>query len=558
MAKKKSDPVTTYAQSVVKKKTLACEFVRLACERHLKLLKQAKLKGYYFDAEEAQHVIDFFPRFIRHVKGEWAGCRFEPEPWQQFIIGYIFGWKKSDGMRLVETAYIEVPRKNGKTTLDAGLCLYLLVADGEEGAEVYCAATKRDQARYVFDPAKRMVQKSPALRRRLKAFKLNISDEETFSKFEPLGADKDTMDGANSHGVIIDELHAHKNRGVWDVLVNSTGSRRQPLVIATTTAGLQGESICREQHDYGERVLNGIIQDDTFFAYIATIDEGDDWADEASWWKANPNLGVSKKIEKVRADCKKALETPAAQNTFRRYHLNEWVQQETRWMDLKKWDATAGLVVPDQLVGKSCYGGLDLANKIDIAAFVLVFPPKEENGDFRVLPFFWVPEEGMLERARKDRVPYDVWARRGLIEVTEGSVIDYVKIREDIIALSKIYHIEEIVYDEWNAWQMAQELEDEGFTMVAMRQGFKSYNSPTKELMRLVLAKRMKHGGNPVLRWMADNMVVSTDAAGNLKPNKEKSREKIDGMTALIEGLSRAVVGEDSSSVYDERGLLTL
>lgn len=539
-------------------KTIACEWVRLACERHLRLLKQAKLKGYRFDAEAARHALEFFG-YLRHVKAEWGRCKFELEPFQQFIVGYIFGWKRADGSRLIRIAYIEVPRKNGKSTLATGVALYMLDADGEEGAEVYAAATKYDQVKdTIFNPAVRMVKISPALRGRLDTFVKNISCAETFSKFEPLGADKSTMDGLNIHCAIVDELHAHKDRGVWDVLVTATASRRQPLIFAITTAGLQGESVCREQHDYGERILKGIIEDDSFFAYIATIDEGDDWADETTWHKANPGLGIFKKIDAVREDAKRALNLPSFQNTFRRNHLNEWVQQENRWMDLKKWDASAGMVVPDKLAGRVCYGGLDLANKIDIAAFDLVFPPVAEGGDYESLSFFWIPEEGMIERGRKDRVPYDVWARRGLIEVTPGEVIDYQKIREDIIALSRVYHIEEIVYDEWNAWQMAQELEAEGFTMVAMRQGFKSYNNPTKELMRLILARKLKHGGNPVMRWMADNVVVVTDPAGNLKPAKDKSREKIDGMTALIMALSRAFVPEDTSSVYDERGLLTL
>jgi len=551
VGEKKIDPVTQYAKDVKAGKIQVGELVRLACERHLKLLKQAKLKGYRFDLDDALYAIGFFS-FLKHSKGKWAGNYFILEPWQEFIIGYIFGWKNADGTRLVRVAYIEVPRKNGKSCLAAGTGLYLFVADGEPGAEIYSAATKKDQARIVFEEAQRMVKRSE-LSEFVNSLKSNLSWEETFSKFEPLGADKDTMDGLNIHGALIDELHAHKDRGVWDVIITATGSREQPLTFVITTAGLTGESICREQHDYCERILKGIIEDDTYFSYIATIDEGDDWADEKSWWKANPNLGVSKKLETVRADCKKALENPTFQNTFRRYHLNEWTQQETRWMDIKKWDDSASIVPPEKLFGKKCFGALDLANRVDIAAFDLVFPTK--SGDYKSLSYFWIPKENMLARSRKDRVPYEVWARQGYIEATEGDVIDYTKIKADIIALSKVYDIEEIAFDPWNATQMAQELDKLGFTMVETRQGYKTMNEPTKELMRLILDRKMHHGGNPVLRWMADNLVIVTDDAGNIKPSKDKSREKIDGIVALVMALSRAMYYMKKPMPYLDRGI---
>lgn len=554
------DPVTKYAREVDSGKVVACEWVKLACRRHLRLLKSGPTKGFRFDAEGARRALDFY-RFLHHVKGEWAGVRIELSPWQQFVLGYTFGWRQADGTRLVRTAYVEVPRKNGKTTLAAGLALYLLLADGEPGAEIYVAATKRDQARLTFEPAKEMVRRSPALKKHANIYTGNVSVLKTNSKLEPLGADTDTMDGLNPHGLIIDELHAHKDRSMWDVLTSATGARRQPLVFVITTAGLGGgatPTVCRQEHDYSQQVLRGIVEDYSRVAYIATIDEGDDWADEKSWQKANPNYGISIKPAFLRQECEKAMANPAEQNKFRRYYLDEWVQQETRYIDLRAWDATAGTVRPDRLRGQSCVGGLDLANKVDLSALVLVFPPAEESGPYQVVPFFWVPRDGLNERSRRDRVPYDTWAQRGLIEITEGSVIDYALIRQRIMELSREYRIEEIVYDEWNAWQMAQELEAEGLTMIAMRQGYKSYNEPTKELTRLILSGRLRHGGNPVLRWMADNLVVSTDPAGNLKPAKERSREKIDGITALIMALSRAVLREDNQSIYDTRGILTL
>jgi len=537
------DPVTLYAKEVKAGKVPACQWVKLACERHLKLQKTAAKKGYTWDTKAARKAIRFF-RFLRHVKAEWRGCEFVLEPWQQFIVGYVFGWKRADGTRVVRTVYIEIPRKNGKTEIAAGLGLYLLIGDGEPGADIYCAATKRDQAKFVHDPATEMVKLSPPLRARLKTFKNNINDPATFSKFEPLGADKDTMDGLNSHGIIVDELHAHKDRGVWDVLVTSTGSRRQPLAVAITTAGLGGRpTVCREQHDYGERVLKGVVEDDSFFAYIATIDEGDDWTDEAVWQKANPGLGTIKKWDVIREDLKKAKENPAFQNTFRRYHLNEWTQQETRWMDLRRWDATAGMVLPEKLKGRLAYGGLDLANKIDIAAFVLLFPPsleEWETGIWECLSFFWVPEEAMIERSQRDKVPYDVWVRERFIKATPGEVISYQQIREDMLKLSGDYNFRTFGYDPWSAEATAQDLELEGLEPVEIRPGMKTMSAPTKELMRLVMTKRLRHGGNPVLRWMADNLVVKHGPTDLIMPDKEKSADKIDGMVALITALEVA------------------
>ena len=546
MAKKKRgkdnlDPVTEYAERVASGEILTCELVRLAAERHLRMLKKAPLKGYHFDEERARDIIKFFT-ILKHVKGEWAGCNFELQPWEEFILGYIMGWIRQDGTRLVRTAYVEVPRKNGKTTLSAGLALYLTLCDGEDGAEVYCAATKRDQARLLFDVAKQILQKVPQLKRRVRVFQSNISYEPKFSKFEPLGADVDTLDGLNIHGLIIDELHAHKDRGLWDVLTSATGARRQPLIFAITTAGLGGTpSICRQEHDYSEQVLRGVIEDDSRFAFISTTDDGDDWADPAVWRKVNPNYGISVREEFLREECAKALANPAEQNKFRRYYLNEWVQQETRFLDLRTWDASAGLVRPEKLEGRICYGGLDLANRIDLAAFVLLFPPQGGDDNWYVLPYFWVPEAAIVERSRQDRVPYDAWARQGFIRAIPGEVIDYAAIRQDILNLSRRYRFFRIGYDPWNAAEFAQRLEENGIEMIEVRPGFKSMTEPTKELAKLVIERKLRHGGHPVLRWMADNLVVKTDPAGNLKPDKEKSREKIDGMVALITALAVAM-----------------
>ncbi len=450
-----------------------------------------------------------------------------------------------------------VPTHN--SSLAAGIALYLLFADGEPGAEIYSAAADRDQAAIVFETAKAMVENSPALSRLAEIYKRSILVPSTRSTYRVLSADAPTKHGLNAHGVIFDELHAQPNRELWDVLTTATGARRQPLVVAITTAGHDRESVCWEQHEYARQVLDGVIEDPSFFAYIRAADEEDDWLDEEVWAKANPSLGITVKLDYLREQARKAKNVPAYQNTFRRLHLNQWTQQETRWLPLEAWDACGTPVDPRLLEGQPCYGGLDLASTSDLAAFVLVFPPElGEEERYAVLPFFWIPEENMVERARRDRVSYDAWARDGLITPTEGNVIDYGFIVRAIEELGERYNIKEIAFDRWGAFQVSQALEGAGFTMVGFGQGFASMSAPTKELLRLVLDGKLAHGGHPVLRWMADNVVVSTDPAGNVKPNKAKSREKIDGIVALIMALDRALRHREAGSVYDRRGIVTL
>jgi len=519
------------------------------------------MSEFYFDRKAAQVAVAFFEKLLVHSKGEWAGQPFVLEEWQrEEIIRPLFGWKRrSDGTRRYRMAYIEVPRKNGKSTLAAGIGLLLLYADGEPGAEVYSAAADRDQASIVFDEAKRMVESSGPLARISDVYKRVILVPGTGSVYRVLSADAFTKHGLNAHGVIFDELHAQPTRDLWDVLNTSTGARRQPLVVAITTAGFDRESICWEQHEYARQVLAGVIEDPTFFAYVAAANEKDDWLDEAVWRKANPNLGISVKLDYLSNEARRASLTPAYQNTFRRLHLNQWTQQETRWLPLEAWDACDLPVNVRLLEGAPCYGGLDLASSSDLASFLLTFPPEPgEEELFAWLPFFWIPRENMMERARKDRVPYDAWVRDGLITATEGNVIDYGYIVRDIEALGERFNIKEIAFDRWGAFQVSQALEGAGFTMVGFGQGFASMSAPTKDLLRLILDGKLVHGGHRVLRWMADNMVVSTDAAGNVKPNKAKSREKIDGIVAGVMGLDRALRHQAAGSVYDERGLLTL
>lgn len=531
--------VTTYAEGVLSGDIPAGNLVRLACQRHLDDLKHGHLRGLTFDDAAAEHVIQFFS-FLRHSKGEWAGTEFELAPWQRFIVGSLFGWKRRDGTRRYRTAYNEIARKNGKSTLSAGIGLYLAFFDDEPGAEVYAAATKRDQAKIVWSEGKRMVQNTPALRARIKAFVNNLHIEATASKFEPLGADADSMDGLNIHGAIVDEVHAHKTRNMIDVLDTATGARRQPLIWYITTAGHDRDSVCWELRDYGVRILEGQIEDDSVFAFIATIDPGDDWRDENVWVKANPNLGVSVKLDDLRSKAERAAKVPGQQNAFKRLHLDVWTEQAERWLSVEAWDECGQ--EPDIWAGRECFAGLDLSSTTDITAFVAVFPPEDRDGPWDVVARFWIPGDNIREKSERDRVPYDVWVDAGYVTATEGNITDYDVLREEVKAFATEYQVREIPYDPWNATQLATQLGNDGATVVPMSQGYSVMSEPAKFLESLVLGGRIRHGNNPVLRWMAANVAVQHGPNDSIRPTKAKSNGRIDGIVALIMALGRASV----------------
>jgi phage terminase large subunit-like protein len=403
-----------------------------------------------------------------------------------------------------------------------------------------------------------MVKASPFLRKRIRAYKDNLHIVGTASKFEPLGRDSDSMDGLNVHGAIVDEVHAHKSRDVWDLLDTATGSRRQPLMFGITTAGFDRQSLCYELHTYSEQVLKRVIEDDSFFGVIYTLDEGDDWENERAWPKANPNLGVSKKWDDMRRKAARAKEMPSALNNFLRLELNVWTQSVTKWVPTEKWRACGGYVDADGLSGRTCYGGLDLSSTTDISAFVLVFPPQGEDDAYQVLCRFWVPEVAMRLRSRRDKVPYEAWVRQGLITATPGEVIEYDYILQQIDEDAQRYDLAEVAFDRWGSTQISQTLENQGLTMVQFGQGFASMSAPMKELERMILAGELAHGGNPVLTWMADNLVARMDPAGNIKPDKEKSTERVDGMVALIMALDRATRNGGGRSVYEDEDIKSL
>jgi phage terminase large subunit-like protein len=524
--------------------------------------------GLYYSVGAADHAVNFIETFCSHVKGRWAGQPFILQPWQDVIIRSLFGWKRGDGTRRYRTAYIEIPRKNGKSMMAAAIALYLLIADGEQGGEVYCAASTREQASIIHRMAAGMIRRNKWLSQRCDIVDSTrrIVHPESGSFQRAVPAEAGALYGESPSGIVFDEVFVQKTRELWDSLQTGQAARSQPLTAAITTAGVRHDrhSICWELHSYAEKVRDGIIKDTAFLPVLYFADKDDDWTDPAVWRRANPNYGVSVSPEFLAAECQKAQETPGKENSFRQLHLCQWTEQEVRWLSMDRWDACYGSPEPTPLVevesrleDRDCFGGLDLASTTDVAAFVLSFP--DEDGGTSLLPYFYVPKERARERERRDRVPYVEWARQGFLAMTGGATIDYDVIRRDINDLHTRFNIREIAADRWNAAQIINQLTQDGFEVVAHGQGFKDMTSPSKEFERLIVEGKLHHFGNPVLRWMASNVSAEIDAAGNVKPSKKTSIEKIDGIVAAIMAIGRGLVAEpEDSSVYEERGLTIL
>jgi len=507
---------------------------------------------FHFDEDAAERVVNFFHLFLKHGKGGFAGQPFDLLPWQEKITREVFGWKRADGYRRYRRCYVEVAKKMGKSSWGAGIALYLLFADNEPGAEVISAACDASQAGIVFEIAKEMVESEMDLRKQCDVWRRSIVVSKSASNYKVLSADVKSKHGANLHGIIFDELHTQPTRELWDTLTKGTGARRQPLTVAMTTAGWDRKSICWEIHDYAIKVRDGIIQDDEFLPVIFAADEKDDWTSPATWAKANPSLGVTVQPEYLEAECRRAQEMPGEQNTFKRLYLNLWTEQSSRWVDTAVWDEGGDAFDEDALEGQACWAGLDLSSTQDVTALVLDFP--QADGSHIWLPRFWVPEEGIIKRSRSARVPYGQWRDQGYIEATEGNVVDYDRIRLAIRELGERYNIREIAIDRWNSTQLQTQLMGDGFTVVPFGQGYFSMAAPSKEFEKLVVSRQLRHGGNPVLRWMASNVAAAQDPAGNVKPDKARSGEKIDGIVAGIMALGRAMVSKsDGTSVYDDQ-----
>lgn len=511
--------------------------------------------GDYFDEASADLAISFFPEVLTFIEGERAGEPFELENWQAAIVATLFGWKREDGTRRYRECLIYVPRKNGKTSLIAGLTLLMAIIDREPGGQLYSAAADREQASLIFRHMAGMIAQEPELAKRSRVYRSFKSIEFPGNTiYKALSSDADTKHGLSANFIVVDELHAHRDGELLEVLKTSTGARRAPLCIYITTADYNRPSICNTLHDYATKVRDGVIQDHSFLPVIYEAPQDADWTDPAVWKLANPNLGVSIREDYLERECKRALAEPTYQNTFRRLHLCQKTSTSTQFIRLEDWEACRVDPFPDHS-GREAFGGLDLSTTTDLSAFALAVPL--DDGKVALLPHFWIPERKLADK--RDRVPYEAWAAQGLITVTDGDVVDYDRIRADIVALGQKYNIQEIRFDPWNSSQLANQLaEQDGFIMTQHRQGYISMNAPSKEFERRTVGRLLAHDGNPILKWMVGNVAMKLDEAGNIKPDKSKSTERIDGVVAAIMALSGAMVGGDRASVYSERGLFTL
>ncbi len=520
---------------------------------------QFMLPTSHYDKKKADRAVTFIENLC-HTKGKWAGTPFWLLPWQEQLIRDIFGIVKPDGNRQFRTAFVEICKKVGKSELAAAVALYLLYADNEPSAEVYGAAADRQQASIVFDVAKQMVEMSPALMKRSKLMGATkrIVNYSNAGYYQVLSAEVGGKHGFSVSGLVFDEIHTQPNRQLYDVLTKgSSDARQNPLHFIITTAGNDRHSIAYELHTKAVDILEGRRVDPTFYPVVYGLKDDEDWEDEENWYKVNPSLGYTVDIERLRDAYREAKQNPADEITFKWLRCNMWVSSTVAWIPDAIYMRGNESIEAASLEGRDCYAGLDLSSTGDITALVLIFPPRDENEKYVLLPYFWIPEETIPRRVKANSVPYDIWEKQGYIMSTEGNVIHYDFIEKFILYLSEKYHILEIAVDRWNATQMIQNLEGEGFTIVPFGQGFSSMSAPTKEFYRLLMEGRIIHGGNPVLRWMAGNVVIDTDPAGNIKVTKAKSKEKIDGIVAAIMALDRCIRQEgQSGSVYDERGLL--
>ncbi len=551
----------SYAERVVAGTQPAAKPLLHACNRAIEDRNNhsSPESKFYYDSEAANRCIKFFG-FLRHLKGPLANTPLELADWQIFIVSQLYGWKRrSDNYRRFRTAYVEVPRKSGKSTFCSGLTLYGLIADNESAAEVYAAATTRDQARIVHGDAQQMVKKSPQLLQHLKVHRSAILHDASGSKFEPLSSDAGSLEGRNPSFSVVDELHVHKSSEIWDVLNVASGARAQPIIFAITTAGTNREGICYELREYCMKVLDPHldVEDDTFFAAIWTIDTDDDWRDPEVWRKANPSYGISVFPDDLERMARQAMESPTAETNFRTKRLNQWMSSSAAWITSQDWDATAGTLPPiEHFAGKPCYIGLDLASVSDFASMALIFV---EDGKLYPYVQHYLPEDTVANATGFIGNKYREWTNAGYITTTEGNITDLSYIEQDVLKAMGTYNVREIAYDAYGATQLSASLIEKGAPMVKFAQGIMSMSDPSKELEKAVKAKTICHGGDPVLSWMMSNCVLYIDPNDNIKIKKEGEKNKIDGVIALVMALGRLKVnGGLQMDVYRNRGIRTL
>jgi phage terminase large subunit-like protein len=517
-----------------------------------------------FSAAKALKACRFFHTELNHVKGEKAGTPFYLEPWQQAVIGCLFGYSiRRDGAwrRRYREVLVYVPRKNGKTPLAAGILLYGLFEDGEPCAELYGAAGEYKQASLVFEHARGMVLQNARLAELSKVYRgasKAIQLVKDYSTYRVISAEAYSSHGYNTHMAVVDELHTQPTRDLVDTLVTSTGARQNPVVVYLTTADYIREgSVCNEKRRHADRVRSGDLDDPGFLPVLYETPADADWEDTEVWESANPNLGVSLSREFLARECLRAKETPTFLNTFLRLHLNVQTEQDCRWLPLRAWDSTGEAFDPESLRGARCYCGLDLASTQDTTAFVMAFPTGDEN--YLLVPHFWVPRETARKRSERENVGYLAWEQQGLLTFTEGNICDYNVVRRDIVGLSKRHKLQEIAYDPWNARHLVQQLQDEdGLPMIEFRQGYVTMSPACKEFERLVHQGRIHHGGHAMLRWQVGNIAVRMDPAGNIKLDKARSGDRIDGVVCAVMAVHRAAANMRRTSVYENRGVRTL
>lgn len=561
------DAATRYAQDVTDGRIIAGPHVRAACARHLRDLVDGPARGLYWDVEAVERVVAFFGEILCLNGGQFEGQPFELQPWQVFVAGSLIGWKGPDGYRRFRVAYVETAKGSGKSPLAAGIGHYGLTADGEARAEIYAAATKKDQAMVLFRDAVAMWQLSPELRHRLtpsgigeKTWNLAYLDRGSF--FRPISAD-DGQSGPRPHIALIDEVHEHRTNTVVEMLRAGTKSRRQALIFMITNSGQSRQSVCWEYHDYGAKVAAGLIEDDAFFAYVCALDDGDDpFADESCWIKVNPSLDVGiPGLKYLREQVTQARGMPSKEATVRRLNFCQWVESSNPWISADVWLGARRDYDWQDYAGRRVIAGLDLSSTQDLTALVLWIEPAEPGEPWRMAPFFWLPGEGLSAKAEQDRVPYTTWRDHGWLETTPGRAVDKLAVVRRLAEIASRFAVTDIAYDRWRIEDLRQIAANAGVELPPLTpfgQGFKDMSPAVEEFERHLIAGTVVHNGSPVLTWCAANAVCSTDDAGNRKPSKERSTGRIDGIVAAVMAAGRLHIAEPASCVYEVRGLRTL
>jgi phage terminase large subunit-like protein len=562
-------PTTAYARAVAAGEAGAGHLMRRACARHLDDLEHGPARGLHFDEAAATRALAFFPTFLRHADGG----PFTLAPFQDFLVGNVFGWKAGP-VRRYRHGFLEAAKGSGKSPIAAGLALAALFLDDEAGSELYCAAVTREQARIQFTDCVRMATSAPALARQLEITDHNIAMPATGSFIRAVSSEARALDGKRVSVALIDELMEHPNADVYDKMRAGTKTRGQPLIVVTTNAGYDRHSVAWRLHDYSVKVLEGVYENDTWLACIFALDpcvacraaghgqpndecpDCDQWTDERVWGKANPLLDLALPRQYLREQVEEARAMPSKRAIVQRLNFSLWTSASVRWLPADAWAACGAPVDAAALAGRACIGGLDLSETRDLSALTLCFP--SASGGYDVLAYFWCPEDDIAQRAKRDRVPYDEWVRAGWLEATPGNVVDYRAIHARILELGRRYAIREIAFDPWRARQIAAQLQADGVPMVELPQTLAHLSPAARELGRLLLSRQLRHGNHPILTWCASNVVVDTDANGNIRPSKRRSTERIDGISSLVTALARASVAAPETSVYDTRGILVV